>query len=477
MRDSSYRRLLGQSANRRRLVQGAGAAGIAAVGLPIMRAADRAGAVTLVQSTPTVDISGTSLSILQWQHFVPRFDTWYVPFVQEWGAANDVTVTVDLVNTAEVPPAIAAEVGAQSGHDIVEHIASLPQFEKAMIDMTDLVEEASNRHGPQLAMAKANSYNPTTNVYYGFTHGYAPDPGNYRRSLWDAVELPDGPSTFDELLAGGSQIRDEQGVQLGVGMSNEIDSKMAAQALLWAFGGSIQDENENVVINSPENAAALEYMAQLFEGAMTAEVFGWNAASNNQLMVAGQASYILNSISAYRTAQVQLPDVAADIFFTTPLVGPAGEERALAHGHAVFTSMIPTYSPNIDTAKEFLLHLVANYAEAANESELYNFPAFPETVPDLIVDGGLLDEDPFGSEPADKLSILKTAEDWTVNLGWPGPANAAIGELFGLPTLPNMMAAAARREATPEEALATAEAEIQAIFENWRSQGLVGGGS
>ena len=46
-------------------------------------------------------------------------------------------------------------------------------------------------------------------------------------------------------------------------------------------------------------------MAELFEGAMTEEVFSWNAASNNQLMMAGQASYILNSISAYRTVQVQ----------------------------------------------------------------------------------------------------------------------------------------------------------------------------
>ena len=36
---------------------------------------------------------------------------------------------------------------------------------------------------------------------------------------------------------------------------------------------------------------------------MTPEVFSWTAASNNQLLVAGQASYILNSISAYRTAQ------------------------------------------------------------------------------------------------------------------------------------------------------------------------------
>ena len=71
MRDTSFRRLMTRPASRRRLVQGAGAASIAAAGLPIMRASARAGAVTLAQSTPTVDIAGTSLNILQWQHFVP----------------------------------------------------------------------------------------------------------------------------------------------------------------------------------------------------------------------------------------------------------------------------------------------------------------------------------------------------------------------------------------------------------------------
>ena len=157
-------------------------------------------------------------------------------------------------------------------------------------------------------MAMRNSFNPTTNVYFGLCHGYAPDPGNYRRSLWEQVELAEGPSTWDDLLAGGAQIKAEQGVQMGLGMSNEIDSRMAAQTLMWAYGAAIQDENENVTINSPETIAAVEYMTELYKTAMTPEVFGWNAASNNQLLVAGRASYILNSISAYRTAQKDQPE-------------------------------------------------------------------------------------------------------------------------------------------------------------------------
>jgi multiple sugar transport system substrate-binding protein len=136
--------------------------------------------------------------------------------------------------------------------------------------------------------------------------------------------------------------------------------------------------------------------------------------------------------------------------------------------------MIPNYAQNPDTAKEFLMHLVGNYTAACEQSELYNFPAWPSTVPDLE---SWLDNDPYGSEPADKLTLLKTANDWTTNLGHPGPANAAMGEIFALPTLPNMMARAATGQQTAEESVAEAEAEINAIFEKWRAEGLMGGGA
>ena len=474
VRRSSARQPRTPGMSRRTLMQGSGSL---ALGTFLATRATGTGAATLVQSTPTVDISGTSLSILQWQHFVPSFDEWFPTFLQEWGDANGVEVSVDMINTADIPATFAAEIGAGQGHDIVEHIASMPQYEEAVLYLTDLVEEATNRFGPQLEMAKRNSWNPNTDKYYGFCHGYAPDPANYRKSLWETVGMEDGPSTFDELLEGGTQIWNEQGVQMGIGMSQEIDSNMAAQAMLWAFGAAVQDENENIIINSPEAIEAVTYMKTLFESCMTPEVFGWNAASNNQLLVAGQASYILNSISAYRTAQEQQPETAADIFVGAPLEGPGGPERALAHGHAVFTAMIPTYSENQDTAKEFLLHLTANYEAAVDNSKFYNFPSFPDTVPGLTDDGGPLDNDPFGSEPPDKLGVLKTANDWTVNLGWPGPANAMIGEAFNTFVLSDMMAQAARGDLTPEEAVAEAEAKLEESAQRWRDEGLMGGGS
>jgi multiple sugar transport system substrate-binding protein len=89
---------------------------------------------------------------------------------------------------------------------------------------------------------------------------------------------------------------------------------------------------------------------------------------------------------------------------------------------------------------------------------------------------GWLDNDPFKSQPASKLSLLKTAQDWSTNVGHPGPANAAESEVFKTFVLPNMMADAARGMSATE-AVAKAEAQVKAIFTKWRKQGLVGGSS
>ena len=296
-----------------------------------------------------------------------------------------------------------------------------------------------------------------------------PDPGNYRKSMWTEAGLPNGPSTWDELREGGAEIKSKRKVQVGIGMSQEIDSNMAGRSLLWSYGGAIQDDREQVILNSPETVAAVTYMKGLFEDAMTNEVFAWTPASNNQALVGGKLSYIVNSISAYRTMQQVNPRVAEDVFFLPALKGP---KAGLAAQHVMYNWLVPKHAKNADAAQEFLLHYTENFARATWESELYDFPAFERLSPRL---GAWLDNDPFGSKPANKLAVLKDALDWSTNVGHRGYANTAIGEVFGTFIIPSMYARAARGRATPAAAVARAEAQIEPIFAKWRKAGLIGG--
>lgn len=418
---------------------------------------------------PATRLSG-ALSILMWSHFVPAHDAWFDPWVKEWGSRVGVNVTVDHINYAELPARTQAEIQANQGHDLILHIAPVPQYEQSVLDLTDVVTEAARRHGTQLDLCRKSSYNPTTKRFYAYSPAWVPDPGDYRRSLWAPVGLPDGPQSWDDVLRGGAEIKRAQNIQLGIGMSQEIDSNMAGRALLWSYGASIQDATEQVVINSPQAVAAVEFMSRLYRDAMTPEVFSWNAASNNQGLASGQLSYILNSISAWRTSQETDPEVADDIYFTPALRGPTDARVA---SHVMYNWIVPNYAANPDAAKAFLLHYTDNLDVVAWQSKLYDFPAFPDVVPDL---DKWLDTDPFGARPPGKLALLKDAVDWSTNVGHPGPANTAEGEVFATFVIPNMFARAARGEVTPQQAVADAEAQIQPIFDRWRQRGLIGTG-
>jgi multiple sugar transport system substrate-binding protein len=339
------------------------------------------------------------------------------------------------------------------------------------VDLTDLNQEATKRFGEQVELCRKSSFNPTTNKFYSYAPAWVPDPGDYRKSLWDQVGLPNGPTTWDELLQGGSDIKSKMGIQMGIGMSQEIDSNMAGRALLWSFGAAEQDENENVIINSPETVAAVEYMTKLYKGAMTDEIFSWNAASNNQALIAGKASYILNSISAYRTAQTTNPQVAQDVLFSKALKGPSD---GLVAQHVMYNWIVPNYSKSVDAAKEFLLNYTHNFARVTFESELYDLPAFAKLTPQR---DDWLSNDPFGSKPADKLSVLKDALTWSKNVGYRGPASAATGEVFATFIVPNMFAEAARGQSSAQEAVEKAESQMKPIFDKWRQKGFIGGGS
>ena len=199
------------------------------------------------------------LKILSWSRLVPQPISGSTRSCRSGGSEVGVNVTVAHINQAEIPARTAAEIQAKQGHDLIQYIATFSQFEPSVVDLKDVVQEAEKRHGKMLDVVRKSSFNPNTNKYYAYAPAWAPDPGDYRKSMWEKVGLPQGPSTWDDLLRGGAEIKKSQGIQMGIGMSQEIDSNMAGRALLWSFGGSIQDENEKVVINSPETVAAVEF--------------------------------------------------------------------------------------------------------------------------------------------------------------------------------------------------------------------------
>ena len=424
---------------------------------------------------PTTFPAGTTLTITQWSHFVPRYDKWFDQYAKDWGKQNNVKVTVQHINLADLGSTLAASIAAGKGSTLFETVSTPASFIEGLQDLSDVNHAAEQAFGKQETVCASQAYLPIKDTWYGYCHGWVPDPGDYRVSLWKAAGYPDGPKSYDDLYTGGVKIFQKTGIPVGVGMSPELDSEFYARSLIWSFGGSLFDKCGEVALDSPQVLKAVEYQTKLFKDALTPEVFAWNAASNNQAFISGQASYIQNSISFYRTAQRSNPKVTEDTGFSPGLKGPTGEVHQTSHVWLIYT--LPKYVTDKQqtlAAKKFLLDLTANASWGTYESELYDFPAYSKAVPQLWAEGGWLDRDPFGSVPPNKLDVLRDAVKWTAWPGFPGYANPAVSEVYNTHLLSTMMSQAARGQKTPAQAVKATATQISKIVAKWKAKGYIG---
>ncbi|HSP16660.1 MAG TPA: extracellular solute-binding protein [Thermoanaerobaculia bacterium] len=396
-----------------------------------------------------------TLKIVQWSHFVPAYDKWFdETFTREWGEKHDTNVIVDHISVNEINARAAAEASAKSGHDLFMFISPPAAYANRVIDHRDVYEEVQRNHGKPIELAIRSTYDPKTRRFFAFSDSYVPDPGNYRKDLWSQVGYPSGPSTYQDLLTGGKRIKERFGNPVGIGLSQEVDTNMAMRAILWSFGGAEQDEHGRVTLNSKHTIEAVKFVRELYRQTMTSEVYSWDPSSNNRGIIAGRLSFVQNAISVTRSAEKDNPEMARQIHLTPALRGPV---RRIAAEHVMSCYAIWDFARNKEGARQFLADLAGSYSAAFRASELYNFPCFPSTVPDLKQ---LVSRDP-------KYAVLADAIDWTTNVGYPGYASAAIDEVFNTFVLPTMFAKAARDEMSPEDAVRAADAEVRRIFAKW----------
>jgi multiple sugar transport system substrate-binding protein len=440
-----------------------------------------AGAKTAAAGVPKFrhkQLAGT-LRILQWVHFVPSYDKWLDnEYVKQWGEKNDTEVIIDHVNNAELPARAAAQVAAQSGHDLFQFLSPPASHEDNVIPLNDVVQEVTRKLGKMTDVAYKSTYNPRTKRYFGFADNYVPDPVNYRRSIWHNVGR--APNSWEDIRQVAGRLR-AAGNPVGLGMSQELDSNMMGIAMLQCYGGLIQNRDSRVALNSKGTIEALKVMRDIYKNGMTPEVFAWTAASNNQAFNAGRLSLAMNAISISRvlegppwTTTPQNTRLMEDTWIA-PI--PRGPARRMGLEHVMGVYVIWKFAKNKEMAKKYLVDQQLNYTRHFTESGFYNFPAWSNAVRDGQGRGfkairRYTAKDPF--KPRGKYTILTTiAERYTGNVGWPGFSNAGVDEVFNKFLIPQMFANVAQEKMTPEEAARTFDRQIREIFQKWRNLGKI----
>jgi multiple sugar transport system substrate-binding protein len=403
-----------------------------------------------------------TLKIMQWNHFVPAFDDWFNrKFVKDWGERNNTEVIVTNVGMTSIESRASAEISKKQGHDLCMFLSPPASYEDHVIDHRDIYTECERLYGKPLDIAMKSTFNPVTQKYFGFSDSYVPDPVNYRQDLWEDVGVV--PDSWDAIREGGKRILRKHRIPVGIGMSNELDSSMALRSILHCFGGSEQTPDGRPNLQSKATLEALKFAKALYQETMTDEIFSWDASSNNRLMLAGKGSLTLNAISVTRTGENEKIPVASKILLARPARGPEAQVGVM---HLMNAYVIWKFARNIEGAKKFLVDLAGESRNAFLASEFYNFPTFAQRIPDLK---HLVAMDRKASPP-DKYAIFTDADRWTVNVGYPGYANAAIDEIWKSWLLPRMFADAASGRLSPDEALTRYASEASKIFEVWRTR-------
>jgi multiple sugar transport system substrate-binding protein len=242
-----------------------------------------------------------SIRVLRWKQFIQaEFDS-FVANTKKFSEQTGVKVRVDAENWDDLRPkaAVAANVGA--GPDIIMGTNDDPfKFPDKLLDVTDLAEYLGAKYGGWYPVAR--TYGMLGKKWIALPQGASGGTLNYRISSVRAAgfdEFPKDLAGYLKLCQGLKKVGKPPGFALGHATG---DANGWVHWGLWAHGGKMVDDNNNVVIASPETIAALEYATQLYQTFIDG-VLSWNDASNNKAFLADQISLTLNGISIYTVAK------------------------------------------------------------------------------------------------------------------------------------------------------------------------------
>ena len=404
-----------------------------------------------------------TLRLMRWKNFVPAYEVWFNDvFVKNWGAENDTDVIVTNVGLGQIGQRAAAEIAAGTGHDLVLFISPKPSLEDHTINHREIHEECERRFGKAHAFVSRSNVNPRTGVHHGFIESFAPTLLTYRKDVWDAVGT--SPSTWDDIRKAGRAAKLLHNVPVGISFAPEHNAEHSLRALMAAFGASLQTEDGGLALASQHTLEALKFGKALLEETMSPDVLSWTSPSNNLAVLAGDVGLTIDTMSIIRAAEAKTLPIEPDLALAPLPAGPFGRGGP---AYATNTYVIWKFARNIPGAQKFLLDYMAAFGEGLIHSGFQNMPSYPGTVPELA------DLIKASKDRPGRYDLLLNLADGLTNLGHPGHSNAATDEVLNTRIISAMFSQVASGATTPQDAMETAQAAIEPIFQKWRDAGKI----
>jgi multiple sugar transport system substrate-binding protein len=235
-----------------------------------------------------------------------------------------------------------------------------------------------------------------------------------------------------------------------------------------SFGAFLQDESGALAIESERTVEAVELLAEAQAQGGDPSVFSWSPSSNNQFVLSGEGSLIMNAISPIHRADDLGMPFARDLWIW-PVPGGPGGRIGVGQYTAVYS--VWKFARNVEAAERFLADLCLAAPLAVQASRFFNYPSFPGAYPSKRIYRAAAAET---RPPKGKYSILTTvASQHTRNAGHPGPTNAAVQEVLDRYLLPRMFAEVSLGRMTATESVRATAREMRTIWRRWRAAGKI----
>ncbi|MEX0758196.1 MAG: extracellular solute-binding protein, partial [Tistlia sp.] len=296
---------------------------------------------------------GASLRVLRWRRFVEGDEVQWLANTKKFTEATGVEVRIDNESWEDVRPkaAVAANVG--DGPDIIVGWFDDPhQYPDKLVDLTDLAGYLGNKYGGWYPVAER--YATRDGRWIGLPLGAAGACMVYRQSWVQEAGFEEFPRDYQEVLKCAQALK-KNNRPMGMALGNAVgDGNGWVHTILWGFGGKMVDDNNEVVLNSDETVAALEYVKELYENFVPGTL-SWLDSNNNKAFLAGEISATNNGISVYYAAKMSddaaMKELAKDIYHVNMPIGPVGKPTEL---HLFTQAMLFNYSKYPNAAKEYL---------------------------------------------------------------------------------------------------------------------------
>jgi multiple sugar transport system substrate-binding protein len=387
---------------------------------------------------------------MAWSHSVGAVDEAFDAYARQWGADNDVAVTVDHIAINDIPTKLAAEIRSQAGHDLVQMppATGVALYADQLVDVSSFVEELGAPHGGWNSLAQQGAFYDGAWLAYP-DYGSA-KPSLYRKDLFDQYGLA-APTTWEAVLAAGKELK-PKGFPLGLTLSHTGDANQYWMALLWCYGAFWAKEDGTYVgtLDTPQMREALDMAKQIYTEGCTPDVLSWDDSGNNSAYIAGVNSYTINGISIVAATEEANPDVAAATALAVPPAGPVAQQMLTNQ----FMLGIWKFSEQQETALDFLTAYDQEWEQFAEVSGGFNLKLWndiPRPYP-------VLDESERTKDLVDSVSML-------ASVGYPGPATAAAAQVATDYLIVDLVIDVAVNGTDAVDAIASTEEKIRKIYE------------